>query len=287
MSKMTLIGLITNEGIECPALRTTEGQLYTLAYAGEPAISVGDLVRVTGVPAQVSICMQGITIQVESLQILHRSGGATIQRSGNTGIFPIPGLPVDISRAKLVYQITDVKIHILKCNPSKLSISVQGFYSSTGWSFPHLIEHLYIVEPSDGIWDYSCFALPPTGLTNYILVPFSFTHIVDIIPQNLHGVRIHAQTPPPVVALLNDSKAAFAPHALACEPDFQSWQGKLFIRSGQANPGGNVALEDTLINQGIRYRVLGPRDFGDTEFAPGRVTIHLDEKDIVIAVSWG
>jgi len=287
MSRMTLIGLITNEGVECPALRTTGGQLYTLAYSEEPEIQMGDLVRVTGVPAQVSICMQGPTLQVESLQILYRPGGAITQLSGKTGLFPIPGLPIDFSRMRLVYKVTDVKLHILKCNPPKLSISVQGLYSSTGWSFPNLTEHLYFVEPSDGIWDYSCLALPPTRQTNCILVPFSFTQIFDDMPNKLCGVRIHSHTTPPIVARFDDPKAAFAPHALASEPDFQNWQGKLFIRSGQASPGGEVVLEDTLKSLGIRYRVLGPNGFGITDFVPERVTIHLDEKDIVIAVSWG
>lgn len=286
MSRMTLIGLITNEDIRCPALRTSEGQLYTLTYAGEPEIQVGDLVRVTGVPAQLSICMQGPTLQVESLQILYRPGGATLTSSGKTGLFPIPGLPIDFSRMRLVYKVTDVKLHILKCNPPKLSISVQGLYSSTGWSFPNLTEHLYFVEPSDGIWDYSCLALPPTRQTNCILVPFSFTQIFDDMPNKLCGVRIHSHTTPPIVARFDDPKAAFAPHALASEPDFQNWQGKLFIRSGQASPGGEVVLEDTLKSLGTPYRVLSPNDFGAPGIDFDRLTILLDENDFIVSVSW-
>jgi hypothetical protein len=285
---MVLIGLITNEGIKCPALRTTEGQLCTLAYSGEPKIHVGDLVQVTGVPAQVSICMQGVlTIQVESLQILYHSAGTTMHSLGKTGLFPMPGLPIDLSRAELVYKITDVKIHILKCNPPKLSISIQGLYNSTGWSFPHLIDHLYIVEPSDGIWDYSCLALPPTRQTNCIPVPFSFTQIFDTIPGKLCGVRIHSNTTPPVVARFADPKAAFAPYALDSEPDFQSWQGKLLIRSGQANPGGEVVLEDTLKSLGTKYRILDPKDFGAPGIEFDRLTILLDENNFIVSISWG
>lgn len=285
MSRMTLVGLITNEGVECPALRTTEGQLYTLAYSGEPEIQMGDLVRVTGVPAQVSICMQGPTLQVESLQILYRPGGATLTSSGKTGIYPIPGLPVDFSRAALVSKVSDVKLYILKCHPPKLSISVQGFYSSTGWSFPHLKKRMYFVEPSDGIYDFFCLALPPIGEADYMYTPFSFTQ-TENMPMSLKGVRIYSQTKTPFKKMLDDSKAAVVPPD-SSPPDFNDWQGKQFIRSGQANPGGDVVFEDTLINQGIRYRVLGPNDFGDMLFDAGRITIHLDEKDIVIAVSWG
>ena len=55
-------GVITNEGVECTALRGDNGKLYTLA-GGTGSFKPGDRVRVIGKIAQVSFCMQGTTIE--------------------------------------------------------------------------------------------------------------------------------------------------------------------------------------------------------------------------------
>ena len=59
-------GHLTDEGIECPALRSESQSLYTLA--GDIAgFEVGDEVCVCGTAAEVSFCMQGITISVTQI----------------------------------------------------------------------------------------------------------------------------------------------------------------------------------------------------------------------------
>jgi hypothetical protein len=56
-------GHLTDEGIECPALRSESQSLFTLA--GDTAgFEVGDEVCVCGTVAEVSFCMQGATIAV-------------------------------------------------------------------------------------------------------------------------------------------------------------------------------------------------------------------------------
>jgi hypothetical protein len=55
-------GQLTDEGIECPALRS-EGGLYTLA-GDTGGFEIGDEVCVCGAVADVSFCMQGTTITV-------------------------------------------------------------------------------------------------------------------------------------------------------------------------------------------------------------------------------
>jgi hypothetical protein len=58
-------GKLTDEGVECPALRS-EGELYTLAgESGE--FEAGDEVCVCGAVADVSFCMQGATIAVTQI----------------------------------------------------------------------------------------------------------------------------------------------------------------------------------------------------------------------------
>ena len=63
---LTISGRLTDEGVECQALRGDDGQLYTL---------VGDLgglkadarVRASGRRLEISYCQQGTTIQVSSI----------------------------------------------------------------------------------------------------------------------------------------------------------------------------------------------------------------------------
>jgi hypothetical protein len=55
-------GVITNEGVECTALRGDDGRLYTLAGRFRD-LTPGERVRVIGRVAQYSFCMQGTTIQ--------------------------------------------------------------------------------------------------------------------------------------------------------------------------------------------------------------------------------
>lgn len=64
---VTVTGLLTDEGVECPALRGEDGALYTLVDKPE-AYKPGDRVTVTGLPVEISTCMQGSTLQVKSIR---------------------------------------------------------------------------------------------------------------------------------------------------------------------------------------------------------------------------
>jgi hypothetical protein len=56
-------GKLTNEGVECQTLRTTDDEIYTLV--GElNGFKIGDEVVVCGTIADISFCMQGTTINV-------------------------------------------------------------------------------------------------------------------------------------------------------------------------------------------------------------------------------
>lgn len=63
---ITITGVITDEGVECLAMRDDAGRLYTLA--GAPAWATPGLrVEVRGTAAEMSFCQQGTTISVESI----------------------------------------------------------------------------------------------------------------------------------------------------------------------------------------------------------------------------
>jgi hypothetical protein len=63
---ITVKGVLTTEGAECPALRDGKNVLYTLS-GSLGGFRPGDRVCVKGKRAEISHCMQGITINVESI----------------------------------------------------------------------------------------------------------------------------------------------------------------------------------------------------------------------------
>ncbi len=64
---VTVSGMLTPEGIQCQALRGPDGRLYTLNGSVRPFRN-GDRVQVRGQVAEMSICMQGTTIDVETIE---------------------------------------------------------------------------------------------------------------------------------------------------------------------------------------------------------------------------
>jgi hypothetical protein len=62
-----VIGVLTDEGVECPALRADGGRLYTLT-GDLQGFRPGNRVRVVGTLAEVSFCMQGTTLAVQRIE---------------------------------------------------------------------------------------------------------------------------------------------------------------------------------------------------------------------------
>ena len=60
-------GTLTDEGVECQALETENGTVYTLT-GNLRDFEVGDRVRVVGKVAEVSICQQGTTLEVLNIR---------------------------------------------------------------------------------------------------------------------------------------------------------------------------------------------------------------------------
>lgn len=65
--QVVVTGVLTEEGVECPALRGDNGRLYTLA-GSTGTYGPGDRVKVRGARAEMSICQQGTTISVRSIE---------------------------------------------------------------------------------------------------------------------------------------------------------------------------------------------------------------------------
>jgi hypothetical protein len=67
---LTITGVVTAEGVECPAVRGDDGTLYTLAGGDRQKLREGVRVRITGSVAQMSFCMQGTTINATTIEVL-------------------------------------------------------------------------------------------------------------------------------------------------------------------------------------------------------------------------
>jgi len=65
--EVSVRGTLTAEGVECQALRDSDGRLYTLT-GNLKGFSAGDRVHVVGTRAQASTCQQGITLQVKQIE---------------------------------------------------------------------------------------------------------------------------------------------------------------------------------------------------------------------------
>ena len=67
---ITITGTVTDEGVECPAVRTAENQLYTIATNDRSRLQRGARVRITGRVAEMSFCQQGTTISADTIEVL-------------------------------------------------------------------------------------------------------------------------------------------------------------------------------------------------------------------------
>jgi hypothetical protein len=59
-------GQLTGEGVECPAMRSDDGAIYTL-LGDLKGLKPGDRVGVEGTRVEISYCMQGTTLQVTQI----------------------------------------------------------------------------------------------------------------------------------------------------------------------------------------------------------------------------
>lgn len=58
-----VVGLLTGDGVECPAMQSLQGDVFTL-IGDLQGRGPGDMVCVCGRPVEMSTCMQGTTIEL-------------------------------------------------------------------------------------------------------------------------------------------------------------------------------------------------------------------------------
>ena len=100
---LTVQGRI-EDGVECPALHTPDGDIYALAL-GEADFGAGDYVEIIGEVAEASICQQGkATIKPNRIYVVEppardrdpaRAGGVKLTESYLTGVWVAKGVHAD------------------------------------------------------------------------------------------------------------------------------------------------------------------------------------------------
>lgn len=93
---------------------------------------------------------------------------------------------------KLILDIQEIHLSILKSNPPKLAITVNGIVPTGGWQNPELVEYVYVQPPPDGIYDFDFIAEAPQGIVTQALSPILVFHVWDGEVENIKGVRIHS-----------------------------------------------------------------------------------------------
>ena len=68
---MVISGVVIEGGVECPLFQTDGGERFTLMGAGGPRqFEPGTRLRIKGLPAAASTCMQGNSLIVEAAEVL-------------------------------------------------------------------------------------------------------------------------------------------------------------------------------------------------------------------------
>jgi len=92
---------------------------------------------------------------------------------------------------KLVMSVKEIKLSILKSDPSKLGIYVIGIVPTSGWQNPELAEHIHVLPPADGIYDFDFIAESPQGPVLQVISPILVSHVWEGDVEKIKGVRIH------------------------------------------------------------------------------------------------
>lgn len=192
----------------------------------------------------------------------------------------------------LVVNVIEVNAAMTRNIPPYLLLKAKGTVPTLGWTDAQLNPAVYMVEPSDGIWDFFLMAKKPTGIVGDAFAEI-WADLTVVLPKWCRGVRVHASNNK-VEHLLADSPAIIEPTRLELTSESASrdpgdaWPWTVnpeTIRlassnheSLMSNPKNNendkLSVQSLL---GRKLRVIHPGQSGDMMVHPNRVTFYLDE----------
>jgi hypothetical protein len=140
-----------------------------------------------------------------------------------------------------VFEITEVRITAYRSVPPKLLIEVWATVPTPGYTDPQLVEYIYVKPPPDGIYDFDFYATTPDGITSEVISPISTSYLMEPMPRDLKGVRVHASNNSQV-ALLSESnrpsticvKGRLTDEGVECQT-LRSLTNDLFTLVGELN----------------------------------------------------
>ena len=155
-----------------------------------------------------------------------------------------------------------------------LVIAAVGEFPSAGWSDVRLDPVIYIVEPTDGIYDFAMVATPPKSLSTFQLSYLTAVSVWPLKSRTVKGVRIRSATNS-VVADVNGG-----PASQTDSPNYKSLVGKK-LSYGSDRADQNSILEKDLPNP---HLVIAPQDTLDPSFNPNRLDIFTDKNGVITAI---
>lgn len=96
---------------------------------------------------------------------------------------------------KNIHEVESIKLEILKRDPLVLVISCQGVVTSGGWTNGQLIPFVYMMPPTDGIYEFDFVATEPSEEATPELTGIrAETFFWESFPTDLGGVKIYAMS---------------------------------------------------------------------------------------------
>lgn len=94
---------------------------------------------------------------------------------------------------KQLFSISQIQLGLLKSNPPKLSVTVSGLSTTSGWSDAEL-KPLEKKLSADGILDLDFIAEPPDGMALQVLSPITAHLVWEDDVDRLVGVKVYSRT---------------------------------------------------------------------------------------------
>ena len=98
----------------------------------------------------------------------------------------------DYQQPQLVMEVTGLRLDLNEAE-QQLTVTATGKVPTAGWTGARLVPYMYFQFPADGIYDYSFVATPLRGMAAQVITSITAQLILNPVPADLKGVRVHAQ----------------------------------------------------------------------------------------------
>ena len=105
-----------------------------------------------------------------------------------------PGEPI------MIKKVVSAKLEVAGGN---LTVTAVGEVPTSGYTKPTLTRVTYVIQPLDGIQDYTFRAVPPSGVAAQVISQIEASDIWKSVPKWVKGVRIHGAGDGVLVKMVN------------------------------------------------------------------------------------